>query len=115
MRVRADIVALINAGLDDNQIADELGCHRTTPYQVRRALAEASLNVAARVLAEELPTGRVRELQAGPHADQLGAGRRQLCAPPRRTPRRSRLTAVPAPAAPPTRLPLHTRQRRSTR
>ncbi|MFD8384299.1 helix-turn-helix domain-containing protein [Streptomyces sp. NPDC059679] len=61
MRVRADIVALINAGLDDDQIAEELHCHRTTPYRVRRALAEASLNVAARVLAEELPTGQVRD------------------------------------------------------
>lgn len=61
MRVRADIAALIHAGATDGQIADQLGCHRTTAYRARRALAEASLNVVARIFTEELPTGRVRD------------------------------------------------------
>ncbi|MFD8516522.1 helix-turn-helix domain-containing protein [Streptomyces antimycoticus] len=89
MRVRADIVALINAGLDDDQIADELGCHRTTPYRVRRALAEASLGVATRVLAEELPTGQVRDYRPArmpTSPAQAAANRERLLAALRETP-----------------------------
>lgn len=63
MKVRADIAALINAGLTDDQIARRVGCHRTTVNAarniLRRALAEPTTR--ERLYAEALPTGRVAE------------------------------------------------------
>lgn len=63
MRVRADIVALINAGLTDDQIARRIGCHRTTVNAGRNALkrALAEPTTRERLYAEALPTGQVRD------------------------------------------------------
>jgi hypothetical protein len=61
VRIRADIAALIHAGLNDAQIADQLGYHRTTVNRARRAMTKVPLSPASRILAEELPTGQVAE------------------------------------------------------
>lgn len=63
MKVRADIAALINVGLTDDQIARRVGCHRTTVNAVRNALKRALAEPTAleRLYAEALPTGRVAD------------------------------------------------------
>ncbi|MEU1908429.1 helix-turn-helix domain-containing protein [Streptomyces hygroscopicus] len=63
MKVRADIAALINAGLDDSQIARRVGCHRSTVNAARNALKRALAEPSARerLYAEALPTGQVRD------------------------------------------------------
>ena len=63
MRVRADIAALINAGLDDGQIARRVDCHRATVNRARNLMRRALAEPAAmeRLYAEALPTGRITD------------------------------------------------------
>lgn len=61
MNIRADIAALTAAGRADTDIATELGVHRTTVLRTRRQLRSREGSPLERLLAEDLPTGRVRE------------------------------------------------------
>lgn len=60
MTVRADIAALIDEGHSDTGIAHRLGCHRSTVNRARLDLIRLR-TAEERLLAEELPTGRVRD------------------------------------------------------
>ncbi|EFL29432.1 hypothetical protein SSOG_09146 [Streptomyces himastatinicus ATCC 53653] len=61
MKVRADIANLIREGHTDEHIAHRLGCHRNTVSRVRHALRLPPSDPIKRLLAEELPIGRVRD------------------------------------------------------
>lgn len=61
MKVRADIAALIREGHTDSNIAEHLGCHRTTVARARRALRYPPAHALSRLYAEANPTGRVKD------------------------------------------------------
>ncbi|MFH8813067.1 helix-turn-helix domain-containing protein [Streptomyces hygroscopicus] len=91
MRVRADIAALINAGLDDGQIARRVNCHRATVNRTRNLMRRALAEPAAleRLYAEALPTGRVtdyRPARMPTSPAQAAANRERLLAALRETP-----------------------------
>lgn len=57
MKIRADIVALIRAGLTDESVARRVGCHRSTVNRARRALDLPGAIPRGRIYAEDVPTG----------------------------------------------------------
>ncbi|MFB7707956.1 helix-turn-helix domain-containing protein [Streptomyces sp. NPDC001940] len=61
MKVRADIAALIRRGHTDVYIAGQVSCHRTTVARTRRALRIPPAQPLGHVLAEAVPTGKVRD------------------------------------------------------
>ena len=63
MKVRADIAALIREGHTNAHIAHVLRCDETTVGKARQALRYPPAGALARIYAEALPTGRVRDYQ----------------------------------------------------
>lgn len=93
--IRSDIAALVLAGHTDDHIARRLGCHRATANRHRRALLRP-VTAEERLLAEELPTVRVRDYdrRREPITPERAAANRAALAAALRRP--ARLSARPA-------------------